>query len=280
MVEVRTREDAIIAVDRALVQWGPSVSGVLTQAIAITGGAEAHASDVLRRCTAKIAALEGLHRAATGDERRRIELELTKAHDSRARADRAHARVVAVRAQVAMLTRAHSAESEPHVASARATLSRMLHGLQQYRGGGSTHPDPYPDARTAAPPNAGSEPFAPLNLQDVNVEAADLDDTPIVGPFGRGGASRADYRWAVQTWADVVEPGIRRGLKREDFAQRDANNRSSPLRRTADVYDLFVGSDRIRVDQRPDGSLNIVNGRHRLAIARELGIHTLPGQVS
>jgi hypothetical protein len=76
-----------------------------------------------------------------------------------------------------------------------------------------------------------------------------------------------------------VGPGVAAGKTREDFAARDARSNAQPLRRTADVYDMFLGSDRIRVDRRPDGSMDVVNGRHRLLIARELGIKTLPGQV-
>ena len=125
-----------------------------------------------------------------------------------------------------------------------------------------------------------------MGLADVDVSSADLDENPILdddrskGTFGKGGLSRADYRWAVQTWNDTVGPGVAGGKTREDFAERDARSNAQPLRRTADVYDMFLGTDRIRADRRPDGSLNILSGRHRLLIARELGIKNLPGQVS
>jgi hypothetical protein len=119
----------------------------------------------------------------------------------------------------------------------------------------------------------------------VEVSAADLDDNPVLddngaqGTFGKGGLSRADYRWAVQTWSDTVGPGVASGKTRDDFVARDAASNAQPLRRTADVYDMFLGSDRIRADRQPNGSLNIINGRHRLLIARELGIRILPGDV-
>jgi hypothetical protein len=123
-------------------------------------------------------------------------------------------------------------------------------------------------------------------LADVDVSSADLNENPILdedrarGTFGKGGLSRADFRWAVQTWHDTVGPGVASGKTRDDFAERDTRSNAQPLRRTADVYDMFLGTDRIRADRRPDGSLNIVNGRHRLLIARELGIKSLPGQLS
>jgi hypothetical protein len=119
----------------------------------------------------------------------------------------------------------------------------------------------------------------------VDVSSADLDENPILDDngsrrtFGKGGLTRADYRWAVQTWNDTVGPGVDAGKTREDFAERDGQSNAEPLRRTADVYDMFLGTDRIRADRQADGSVNIVNGRHRLLIARELGIRTLPGEV-
>jgi hypothetical protein len=125
-----------------------------------------------------------------------------------------------------------------------------------------------------------------MGLAELDVNDADLDENPILDndhsreTFGKGGLSRADYRWAVQTWNDTVGPGVTSGKTREHFAARDTRSSAKPLRRTADVYDMFLGTDRIRADRQPDGSLNIINGRHRLLIARELGINSLPGEVS
>lgn len=129
----------------------------------------------------------------------------------------------------------------------------------------------------AATPGSGT---ASQGMAELDVNAADLADTPILGEFGRGGLSRDDYRWAVQTWHDTVGPGVEAGMTRDEFAARDLAGGAPALRRSADVYDMFLGSDRIRVDRRPDGSLNIINGRHRFAVARELGIASLPGEVS
>ncbi|MHA6784694.1 hypothetical protein ACVGOW_27405 [Pseudonocardia saturnea] len=117
-------------------------------------------------------------------------------------------------------------------------------------------------------------------LTDFDVATADFSDNPIVGNFTRDpGMSRADYRWAVQTWDEVVRPGLDRGLTRDDFATRDAQRGAPPLRRTADVHDMFLGDEPITLNRRPDGSYEVNGGRHRIAIARELGISHLPGKV-
>lgn len=52
------------------------------------------------------------------------------------------------------------------------------------------------------------------------------------------------------------------------------------LRRTADAYDMFLGdTDRIRLSRDADGRLDVVNGRHRIIVARDLGIKHLPGTI-
>jgi hypothetical protein len=162
----------------------------------------------------------------------------------------------------------------------------MSRALEGYRSGGAVLGDGGLGGERVSTGPAGGGPFADMSLAELDVSAADLEENPILDgdssceTFGRGGLSRADYRWAVQTWNDTVGPCVASGKTREDFAERDARSNAKPLRRTADVYDIFLGSDRIRADRRPDGSLNIVNGRHRMLIARELGITHLPGQMS
>ena len=84
----------------------------------------------------------------------------------------------------------------------------------------------------------------------------------------------------MQTWNDTVGPGVAKGMTRDDFAARDLRGDAQPLHKTADVYDMFLGTGRIHVARQTDGSLNIVNGRHRFQVARDLGITSLPGQVS
>lgn len=284
MTEVRTRDEAIDAVDQALQAWSANVAALLLQARSAAGGARDHAEGVVRQRANDVAALEALPVAADDERRRQLQARLVRARQDHESARRACVRVNDVAASVAQLSRAHTSTASQQVARAQAQLSAMSRALEGYRsgavglgGGGSSGPS------TAS---AGGSPLASMGLTDVDVSSADLDENPILdddrskATFGKGGHSRADYRWAVQTWSDTVGPAVAAGKTREDFAERDARSSAQPLRRTADVYDMFLGTDRIRADRQPDGSLNIVNGRHRLLIARELGIKSLPGQVS
>jgi|GEM_PF-3928445 len=45
------------------------------------------------------------------------------------------------------------------------------------------------------------------------------------------------------------------------------------------VYDSFYGNDAIRVAKDEDQYVDIINGRHRISLAREMGIDTLPAVV-
>ena len=255
MAEVRTRDEAIASVERAFQAWAQNFTGILIQATAVVNGARAEAEQVLRRCAVRVASIEQALPAADADSRRRLEAELVRARASHERARRAALRIADVEAGVASLNRSHANGDESRAAAARAQLAIMARGIEGYRNGraGSSVDGDSAGGKTYAASPASGESLASLGLSDVDVTSADLADTPILGEFGRGGASRSDYRWAVQTWSDTVGPGVAKGMTRADFAARDARNGSPPLRRTADVYDMFVGDNRIRVTAVPTG---------------------------
>ncbi len=284
MTEVRTRDEAIASVDRTLHIWSTNVTGLLTQAEMVARAAKDEVESIVRKRANEVAAVEAQLTAAKKEQIRQLQADLVRAKDDYEDARRARVRVNDVLAGVSQLSRAHTTSVIAQVASARSELSRMRMALEGYRssrvnlgGGGSS-------GGTSAAPVTNS--LAGMGLAELDVDSAELDDNPILddhrlqGKFGKGGLSRADYRWAVQTWHDTVGPGVASGKTRDHFAERDSQSNAQPLRRTADVYDMFLGTDRIVADRRADGSLNIVNGRHRLLIARELGIKNLPGQVT
>ena len=279
---VRTREEALALVDSALAKFDEQVGGFLTQATAVASSAVQQAEGVVPRWETKVRALEAVLAAAEEEERRRIQAELIRAREQLNQARRARRRVADVSEGVRTLQRSYVQQCSPIVAAGRGHLAGRVGAVREYLsggGGGASGGGGGGGSAGAGPGGLGAV-LAGLGMTSVSVTAADLDDTPIRDGFTRGGLSRGDYRWAVQTWNDTVGPGVARGMTRDDFAARDNGEAPAPpLRRTADVYDMFLGSDAIRADRRPDGSLNIINGRHRLQIARELGIKDLPGRV-
>lgn len=281
MNEVRTRDEAISMVDHALNAWSTTMSAVLTQAQVVARAACDQVERVLDERRNEVALLEALLSAAQPTTRHELEMKLERARVSRDQAKRAAIQVQDIAASVAQLHRAHTTTTTGQVATARAQLSSMIRALEGYRSSGGSNGTGVSSRSATQGAVVGSGP----GLAEIVVSGVELDDNPILddngaqGTFGKGGLSRSDYRWAVQTWDDVVGPGVAAGKTRDDFAMRDVASDARPLRRTADVYDMFLGSERIRADRRPDGSLNIINGRHRLLIARELGIKSLPGDV-
>jgi hypothetical protein len=283
LTEVRTRDEAVAAVDQAIQAWSAGLTGVLTIAQSVARAAQEKAGDVVRRRAAEVSTIEAMLSAAREEQRRHLQAALVRAKEAHAQARRAQVRIGDVAAAVSQLSRGHATAGASQVAQARAQLAAMSRALEGYRVGGTAVAAGGSGASTSHP--AGS-PLAGIGLTELDVSSAAFDDNPVLdddrarGTFGKGGLTRADYRWAVQTWNDTVGPGVAGGKTREDFAERDGRSNAPPLRRTADVYDMFLGTDRIRVDRQPDGSLTVTNGRHRLLIARELGIKNLPGQVS
>lgn len=283
MSEVRTRDEAITAVDQALSAWLSTVTGVLQIAQSVGRAAGQQAQDELGDRRNRISAIQALMASADQDGHRRLEAELRRVADAHVVAQRAVNDAQRIQDRLSQLARAQTREATTRVNAARADLSRMTLALQGYRSGTASGAGAGPASANSAGPAVDG--LSQLGLTELDVSAADLDSNPILdgapgaAAFGKGGLTRADFRWAVQTWNDTVGPGIARGKTRDDFAARDAASSAPPLRRTADVYDLFVASDRIRVNRRPDGTLDITGGRHRLQIAKELGIKTLPGEV-
>jgi len=276
--EVRTRDESLVTVERSLAQWVTAATGVLTQAGAASSAAVTAADGLVRGFANRIAALEQLLCSLRQqDDRRQIERDLTEARASLDTARHAAQRISAASQRLSALTRSQTNSLDALLAAAQADLARRGGELGSYRGAGGTGNVGSNGGGGRAARGAWTE---GNGLSSVDVAAADFGSNPILDGFTRGGTTRADYRWAVQTWDEVVGPGVARGMSREDFEARDQARGATGLRRTAKVFDMFLGdADRLRVTRRPDGSLDVTNGRHRLEIALELGIKSLPGEV-
>jgi predicted nucleic acid-binding protein len=304
VTEIHTHDDALAAIDRALAQWAADTSHILAQAMAWANGAQTAAEAEASRRVQRVAALESLLSSMLPDDPQRAQVQRDLAHAARSldAARQAARRIAEVSRQVARLQHSQVRTAEISVTTARADVSRRAAALGAYRAvriGSGVGPAvagivgalgrvgaagaaalaavtaaPAPSAAVGAPTWLDR-----CGLTDIAVAEADFADNPITGSFGRDGLTRADYRWALTTWDQVVRPGLERGMSRDDFAVRDQARGARPLRRAADVHDMILGTDSLRVERRVDGTLNVINGRHRIEIARELGIAHLPAAV-
>jgi hypothetical protein len=183
-----------------------------------------------------------------------------------------------IRERFRMLQRQTRVASEGLVERADADLRRRAEALRAYEAVAMpTFPTESSPGLTGAGP--GEDALSARGLRQVPLDQIDFKDNPIVDEFHKGGTTRSDYRWAVATWADVVEPAVLEGADRGYFEARDAERGATGWRQTATVYDLFIGSEAITLSRRADGSLDPQGGRHRIAIARELGLSQLPARL-
>jgi hypothetical protein len=119
-----------------------------------------------------------------------------------------------------------------------------------------------------------------MGLDEVDVDDLDFSENPIDGGFGRADADHEDYEFAVRTWEEVVRPGIAEGKTLADFEAQDRASGAQPPRSVGEIYRYFTGRDSaIHASRRSDGTLQVIDGRHRIATARSLGISRLPVRI-
>lgn len=77
---------------------------------------------------------------------------------------------------------------------------------------------------------------------------------------------------------EVILPALQNGADGNFFAQLDADQGLQYETGYERIYDAFYGGDAIRVNKTGD-RYDIINGYHRLFVAKELGIEEIPVQV-
>ncbi len=281
-MQVRTAEEALEVVGRAVARLAMDMGGVIAQAEARMGAAiadlEQAARSVEARLAARVAQAQQDPPRASAAEVARAEQDVFETRRRLAMAQAASQRLGAVR-------RRFEQEIAGRAPAAGASLARMRDDLGRYRAvatagapgqGGGAVTSASPSSGTSAPP---VDPLAVRGLQEVDIAGVSTADNPLLDS-GKGGATAADYAWAVHAWDTAVRPRVDAGATREEFAAKDAERRAVPFRRLADVYDLFLGdADRIVLSRRGDGVLTVTNGRHRIEAARKAGIRSLPARV-
>jgi hypothetical protein len=278
MSQIDAQDEGLLVLKSALGTWAGSARGILAQATATTNALRHECEQELRRRTARLGALQAsLNACRLPEDRVRLQRAVQRAQDSAARARRAHAQACAAADDLRILERRLDATIGGRIPAAQSDLMRRLDALSGYRDGSSQSSS---STSGGASLHTLGKAFADRGLTDVPISNAKFDDNPIIDGYHKGGASQTDYRWAVETWDSVVRPGVLRGATHEDFERRDAARAAPEFRRTAAVYDMFMGDDRLIFSSRGDGALDVTNGRHRVEVARSLGISHLPGRVS
>lgn len=115
-------------------------------------------------------------------------------------------------------------------------------------------------------------------IQMVSVDRVDLSNSPVLGESDFRKVSHAEMVEGFQKLETTVRPAMGTGADGEYFSDLDKSQGLDYEHGYRRVYDAFYGSDPIRLDRTGD-TYNVVNGYHRLAVAKELGITALPARV-
>jgi hypothetical protein len=111
-------------------------------------------------------------------------------------------------------------------------------------------------------------------------------DLPSSETEWRKGISKNDMRIGLNAFRKDMLPVLARSghVSRDDFVSLDTSLHRAvggiiAPNSLANLYDVFFGTEPIAVDHDPKGGLSITNGRHRIAMARELGWTHVPGRL-
>lgn len=178
---------------------------------------------------------------------------------------------------------------ELELAAAAAFLGGLAVAADAYAGmsvsgGGATSAGPGSGAATMpASGEAGAAAEARIGTTDLveaSLERIDTSESGVTGPESFRKTGYATMREGTQRLDEVVLPAVRNGADGEHFAAMDAQRGLGYEHGYQRVYEAFFGDDCLRLDARPDGSFGVTNGYHRIHVARELGLRSLPARIS
>jgi hypothetical protein len=150
-------------------------------------------------------------------------------------------------------------------------------------GGGFAGGRGGPGASAATPgaaPPASLPSIGETDLVEVPLDRIDTSDSGVKGPESFSKVPYATMRNGVQRLDEVVLPAVRRGADSAYFAHMDARLGLDYEHGYQRVYEAFFGSDSLRLDARTGGDFGVTNGFHRIHVARELGLSSLPAHVA
>lgn len=132
-----------------------------------------------------------------------------------------------------------------------------------------------------ATPDTAAKSAAWMNLgvQDVPLDSIDVGDSPVHGSDDYRKVSEAEMRAGLERFNKVVRSNVAKGRGADYFRDLDASMGLSYPDGYLRLYEAFYGGDAIRLN-RVGERYEVVNGYHRLRLARLLGWHTIPAHVT
>ena len=176
-----------------------------------------------------------------------------------------------------------AAHLEENVPKAAARLERHASTLRAYTG-------LIPAPATSIPPSS-IQPVAntavaealsvmPGNtIQEISLDSIDWEEMGALASDDYRKVSRDEMREGLRKLVEVVRPKVQQGATAEDFSRMDEELGLDYAHGYRRVYDAFYGPNECIVVERVGDTYQVINGRHRLLLAREMGIESLPARV-
>jgi hypothetical protein len=138
---------------------------------------------------------------------------------------------------------------------------------------------PAPSAPAAqAPGSTGASGWVDQGVQAIAVDQIDLTQSPVQGLADFHKITPQEVTIGFQKLQTVVAPAVAQGHGADYFAQLDVAQGLSGEDGYQHIYEVFYGGDAIRLNK-VGNSYDVVNGYHRLYIARQLGLKSVPAHV-
>jgi len=126
--------------------------------------------------------------------------------------------------------------------------------------------------------SAGGVTNWPLNFQLVSVDQIDVSDSPVKDYDDFIKVSAKEMEEGLKRLKDVVIPAMAQGADGDYFYNLDISLGQDPVHGYKNIYDVFFGTSCITLDK-AGGQLKVINGYHRLFVAQQIGIKSLPVRI-
>ena len=113
---------------------------------------------------------------------------------------------------------------------------------------------------------------------EVPIKNVDLSDTAVADSTDFHKVSRDQMIDGFEKLENEIRPAVKEGASADDFSDLDKKLGLDYEHGYRRVYDAFYGNEPVRLEKDGD-KYSVVNGYHRLNVAKELGIESIPASV-